>query len=131
VTRKKSFGRFDAPLRNVMQDWSAISANGSTVVVSLWRDEFRGPAGAMVYEKLDTSDWRDGQSKRDFFDHLRYALDHCGGLVRVVVSVRDPANPVRAIDCYPAPNVIMRITHLDEAAGSFRLEQVVPELQAA
>jgi hypothetical protein len=131
VTRKRSFGSYGAYPRNIIRAWSAISADGSSVVLSLWRDEFRGPAGAMVYEKPNTDDWRDGQSKRDFFDHLRYALNHCGGLVRVVVSVRDPSNPVRAIDCYPAPNVIMRITHLDEAAGSFRLEQVVPELQAA
>jgi hypothetical protein len=45
----------------------------------------------MVYEKSDTNDWV-GPGKRALFRHLRYALDHCGGSVRVVVSVRYLSN---------------------------------------
>lgn len=131
MTRKELFRRYGLRLLNLMTDWSALSSDGLVVALSLWLDEFRGRAGAMVYEKLDTRDWMDAAAKRRFFRHLQHSLHHCGGLVRVVVSVRDPANHARTVDCYPVPNVIMRITRLDVAAGSFRLEQVVPGSMAA
>ncbi|MDA9415143.1 hypothetical protein XI04_18640 [Bradyrhizobium sp. CCBAU 11430] len=81
----------------------------------------------MVYEKSDTSDWADGGAKRLFFLHLQHAVDHCEGLVRVVMVVRDPSNPSRTIDCYPARNVIMRVVALDTKRCTFRLEQVDSE----
>jgi hypothetical protein len=131
MTRKRAFGCYGARPRNPMTDWSAISSDGRTVAVSLWLDEFRGRARAMVYEKIHTDDWLPGPGKRLFFEHLQYALDHCSGLVRIVVSKRDPANRSRTIDCYPAPNVIMRIAYLDVRRDAFRLEQIVPDSKAA
>ena len=129
-SRSAAFLAYGVRLRNPMTDWSGISADGSMVAASLWRDEFRGLAGAMVYEKSDTNDWV-GPGKRALFQHLRYALDHCGGIVRVVVSVRDLSNCARVIDCYPAPNLLMRITYLDEMSGAFRLEQFLAVENAA
>lgn len=124
MTRTKSFRQLNA-LLSCPYRWSGKSTDGKTVVVSLWRDEFVGPAGAMVYEKGDTNDWVDGPAKREFFRHLRWALDHCGGIVRVVVAVRDLADRARASDCYPAPKLILRIAELDAINGAFRLEQVI------
>ncbi|WLC16280.1 hypothetical protein [Bradyrhizobium diazoefficiens] len=133
MTRTAAFGRYGIRLRNVMSRWSGISADGSTVAVSLWRHEFGGPAGTMVYDKADSSDWKDVAAKREFFRHLQWAVDHCEGIVRVVVVVRDPSKPPRTIDCYPAPNVIMRVVALDHVRSTFRLEQVRPaaELMSA
>ena len=130
-TRTSAFAALGTTLLDRMRDWSARSDDGSIVALSIWRDEFDGRAGAMVYEKLDTSDWRDGRGKERFFAELRRALDRCGGLVRIVVSVRDPNNAGRAKECYPAPRLLMRVTYLDVEERGFRLEQVVSEAEAA
>ncbi|MCK1297522.1 MULTISPECIES: hypothetical protein [unclassified Bradyrhizobium] len=133
MTRTAAFGRYGIRLRNVMSRWSGVSADGPTVAVSLWRHEFGGPAGEMVYDKADSSDWKHGIAKSEFFAHLQWAVDHCEGIVRVVIVVRDPSDPSRTIDCYPAPNVIMRVIALDAVGSTFRLEQVRPaaELMSA
>ncbi|UPK26742.1 patatin-like phospholipase domain-containing protein [Bradyrhizobium sp. 195] len=121
MTRTSAFGRYG--VRSAMNRWSGVSADGSTAAVSLWKDELEGPAGAMVYHKADTRDWTNGIAKREFFRHLQHAVDRCGGIVRVVMVVRDPSNPSRTIDCYPAPNVIMRVAALNMVGLAFRLEQ--------
>ncbi|MET4045448.1 hypothetical protein ABIC03_007180 [Bradyrhizobium sp. RT6a] len=126
MNRKSAFGYYSTPLRNPMTQWSGMSADRKIVAVSLWRDGFRGPGGRMIYEKSDTSDWADGPAKHLFFRHLQHAVDHSDGLVRVVMVVRDSSKPARTIDCYPAPNVIMRIASLDTVRLTFRLEQTDP-----
>lgn len=133
MTRTAAFGRYGIRLRNVMNRWSGVSADGLTVAVSLWKHEFSGPAGEMVYDKADSSDWKNVVAKREFFRDLQWAVDHCEGVIRVVVVVRDPSDPSRTIDCYPAPNVVMRVTALDTVGSTFRLEQVRPatELMSA
>ena len=97
------------------------------VVVTLWLDEFAGPAGSITYERRAHGDWRKGMASRLFFEDLAWALARLGGIVRVIVVVRDRgALPrVRVSDCYPARKLVMRITHLDTVTGAFRLEQVV------
>lgn len=133
MTRTSAFGRYGVRLRNIMSRWSGVSADGLTVAVSLWRHEFDGPGGAMVYDKADSSDWKNGIAKRDFFRNLQWAADHCQGIVRVVIVVRDASDPSRTMDCYPTPNVIMRVVALDTLRSTFRLEQVRPaaELMSA
>jgi hypothetical protein len=129
-SRRAAFSEYGVALLNTIRDWSGISADRRTVAVSLWRHELVGPAGAMVYEKLNTDDWSN-RGKRLFLEHLQFAVDQCGGLVRVVVSVRDEQDHARTSDCYPAPNVVMRIVHLDGQTGAFRLEQVLTDRRAA
>jgi hypothetical protein len=104
--------------------WSARSM--TMVVVTLWLDEFTGPAGSMTYERRAHGHWRKGIASRLFFEDLAWAVGHLGGIVRVIVVVRDrSALPrVRVSDCYPARKLVMRITHLDPVTGAFRLEQV-------
>lgn len=130
-TRREAFRAFGITLDNVNWSLSGVSADGSMVVVSLWRDELKWPSGSLVYDKPNTQDWKDGPGKRRFFEHLQFAIDHCDGLVHIVVSVRDPYDPVRTIDCYPRPNVVMRVGHLDVSQCAFRLEQVLPAKKAA
>ena len=126
MTRVQAFRHFGTRPKNPYR-WSARSADGTTVAVTLWRDELRGPAGRMVYWLPGWGDWNRGTG-RSFFEDLEWAVANCGGAVRVVVVVRDrKANPrARTADCYPAKDLLMRVTHLDPVAGAFRLEQVVP-----
>lgn len=59
---------------------------------------------------------------RERIENLKWARDHCDGLFRVVVTVaRDTKEIPRHIaDCFPKPNLVMRITDLDEETGEFR-----------
>jgi hypothetical protein len=81
----------------------------------------------MVCTRSGWDDWHQGNGSRAFFEDLRWAVEHCGGLVRVVVAVRDPkAFPrVRMAECYPCRNLYFRVVHFDAATGAFTLEQEV------
>jgi hypothetical protein len=126
-TRTQAFRLYNTELCNPYF-WSARSGDGKTVAVSLWRDGFEGPAGRMVYDRSSMEDWYDGSVRRRFFEDLAWAIKHCGGIVRVIVAVRDlSAFPlVRTAECYPCKNLLMRVTHLDPVAGAFKLEQAAP-----
>lgn len=125
-TRTQAFRFYGTKPRNSNWSWSARSEDGKTVVLSLWKDEFKGPVGAMVYDRPSTADWHDGPGKQQFFRDLAWAVAHCGGIVRVILVIRDPREPGRVLECYPQKNWLMRVTHLDREAGAFRLEQVIP-----
>ena len=112
---------------NRFWSWSARSVDGRTVAVTLWREQLRGLAGRMVCTRSDWGDWHQGNGSRAFFADLKWAVEHCGGIVRVVVAVRDPkALPqVRMAECYPCRNLYLRVVHFDRITGAFTLEQVV------
>ena len=130
-THTEAFRYHNTVSRNPNWSWSARSSDGKTVAVSLWKDEFKGPIGRMVYDRPGTADWYDGPGKRYFFQDLACAVANCGGIVRVVLVVRDPLEPGRALECYPQKNWLMRVTRLDPKAGAFRLVQVIPAEMAA
>src|SRR5665213_2689918 len=122
MTRLKAFRALGTKPRNRYRSLSARSADGKTVAVSLWKDRFQGPAGKMVYSRAGWGDWN-LVTGRLFIQDLLWALGNCGGLVKVAVVVRDPARPQpRTADCYPANNLLMRVTHVDPVTGAFRLE---------
>jgi len=125
-TRTAAFQFYNTKPRNPFWSWSARSKH--ELVVTLWKHEFQGPAGNMVYSKNNLQDWHTGTGSRAFIQDLAWALTHCGGLVRVIVVVRDESAlpAIRASECYPCKNLVMRVTHLDPATGAFSLEQVAP-----
>ena len=53
--------------------------------------------------------------------NLKHAVDNLGGLFRVVVAkAKDVDASHRAIeDCFPQPNLIMKIIELDRETGEF------------
>lgn len=125
-TRTQAFRLYNTEPRNPNWSWSARCAD--TVVVTLWKDEFTGPAGRMIYERHGLGNWHKGNGNRFLFEDLAWALANCGGIVRVIIAVRDlSAFPrVRMAECYPQKNLFMKVTHIDPISGAFRLEQVVP-----
>jgi hypothetical protein len=127
-TRTAAFRFFNTEPRNPNWSWSARSADGLAVVVTLWKDELIGPAGGMVYHRHDLGDWHKGNGSRLFFEDMAWALANCSGIVRVIVAIRDRnSGPrVRTAECYPQKQLFMRVTHLDPEMGAFRLEQVAP-----
>ena len=67
---------------------------------------------------------RPGETER--LENLKWARDNCDGRVRVVrMTARDEkANPRSIATCYPDDDLIMRVTALDEAKGTFRAESI-------
>lgn len=132
-TRTASFHFYNTEPLNSNWSWSARSEN--TVVLTLWRHEFTGPAGRMTYERRGFGDWRKGNGIKFFYEHLLWALTYLGGIVRVIVVVRDwRASPrVRMAECYPSKDLVMRVKSVNLVTGAFRLEQVAPanEVRAA
>jgi hypothetical protein len=65
---------------------------------------------------------RPGAKER--LENLKWAREHCDGLVRVVVMrAKDTKEDPRSIaECFPHDKLVMRIIHIDEATGEFRAE---------
>lgn len=54
--------------------------------------------------------------------HLKWAMAHCDGLLRVVVlkAVDTQAKPKVLESCYPDANLILKIIRFDAKTGCFR-----------
>jgi hypothetical protein len=77
-TRTAAFRFFSTEPRNPNWSWSARSTDGQTVVVTLWKHEFTGSAGDMIYARSNLGDWHKGIGSRVFFEDLLWALAYCG-----------------------------------------------------
>ncbi|SEP50735.1 hypothetical protein SAMN02990966_07748 [Rhodospirillales bacterium URHD0017] len=127
-TRQACFQHFDALCRNPRWSWSARSADGKTVVMTMWEDEIVWKGRTATYQSLSRNVTRKrkrpGETER--LENLKWARDHCGGLVRVVMMTATNKDPYsrKIATCYPADHLIMRIGQLDEGNGTFRAESV-------
>jgi hypothetical protein len=68
---------------------------------------------------------RNGRNKpgnKERIENLIWAREHCGGLFRVVVVQAHEARPTSIAECWPAPNLVMKLTELDLDTGEFRAE---------
>lgn len=103
---------------------SAISDDGVTVVVAMWDDEIvRLNDGRITYQSRFGPALR-GKSRRinlQWISHLKWAVAHCDGLIRVVVlTAQDPqADPRVLKSCYPDDRLIMQVIRLDTKTGFF------------
>jgi hypothetical protein len=103
---------------------SAISSDGTIVVVAMWEDEIlRLDDGRIIYQSRFGPTLR-GKSQRinlQWIAHLKWALAHCHGLIRVVVlTAQDPqANPRIVKSCHPDDTLVMQIIRLDTKTGVF------------
>lgn len=93
----------------------------------MWQDEIKREGGKLVYgsrPRPAQEDKRPGASER--LENLKWARDHCEGLVRVVIAIAKDvtASPREAESWFPQEKLVMRITHLDEVTGAFRAESV-------
>ena len=68
---------------------------------------------------------------RERVENLRWAQDHCNGVVRVVMvkAVDIKAYPREIAACFPRDDLIMKITDFDAETGQFRaisIERIEP-----
>ena len=125
----EAFEHFGATGKNQRWSWSARSADGKTIVITLWKDRLDYSGKPIVYDTFKRANlhvWIDRPGNRERIENLIWARDRCNGLFRVVITVaEDPnAEPRKIQDCYPKDDWLMQITALDEKTGQFRAEKI-------
>lgn len=125
-TCEACFEHFGAVCKNPRWSWSARSTDGKTVVITMWEDEITQDGPMVIYQSRLRTRTRKRPGETERLENLIWAHDHCDGLVRVVrMTARDEkANPRSIATCYPDDDLIMCVTALDKAKGTFRAESV-------
>src|SRR5947208_1254566 len=125
-THTSAFAYFGTAPNNVQWSWSARSADGKTVVVTLWQDHIKGREGSTIcgHDSFEPS-VRKRPGFRELMKNLAWARDHCGGRFHVIVAIaRDRnADPRSIAECFPSP-IVMRITSLNIETGAYTAESV-------
>ena len=129
MTLSECFASYGARGKNPRWSWSARSPDGKTVVLTLWADQIkRGPGRTIIYDDFDSTGegWVERPGNRERLENLIHCRDYCDGLFRVVITkARDTKAVPRAIeDCFPRPDLLMRIDELNEMTGEFRAVSV-------
>jgi len=119
-THTAAFRHFGTTPKNVQWSWSARSADGKTVVLTLWKHEFHGRTYRSNFTSED-SDPRLGFG--ELMENLKWAQEHCDSRFRAIIATaRDPdAYPPSIKECYPG-RMTMRLTSLDHKTGNFTAE---------
>ena len=126
-THKACFDTYGAKPGNPRWSWSGRSEDGKTIAVTVWQDRFED--GIDVYRSrpyLGDKDWKSRPGHNELVGNLAWARDHCDGEVRIIIAVPvDPSADPRAIrECFPRPDIRMRVTDLNETSGDFTLTRI-------
>ena len=124
----RCFTHFGAVCASNRLSKSAVTQDGQTVVVAIWEDEVQRDGERVMYQSRYRPALK-GKSRRvdsELMANLKWAKDHCGGLVRVVILTAQDvtAEPRKIMYCYADDSLVMRITELDCRARTFRAESV-------
>jgi hypothetical protein len=127
-THKECFEHFSVKPGNPRWSWSGRSDDGQTVAVTFWQDRFENK-GTLYrsHVHLPGDKWFGSPGHTELIRNLAWARDHCGGCVRVIVAIPKDRNasPRSIKECFPQPDLIMRLSELDPATGDFILERSV------
>jgi len=124
----RCFTHFGAVCASNRFSKSAVTQDGQTVVVAIWEDEVQRDGERVIYQSRYRPALK-GKSRRvdsELMANLKWAKEHCGGLVRVVILTAQDvtAEPRKIMYCYADDSLIMRITELDCRTRTFRAESV-------
>jgi hypothetical protein len=127
-TLAKCFAHFGAVCASRRFSKSAVTQDGQTVVVAMWEDEVQRLGDRVVYESRYKPRLK-GKVRgvdSELIANLKWARDHCFGLVRVVMLAAEDvtAEPRKIACCYPNDSLVMRITGFDSHTRTFRAESV-------
>src|SRR5277367_2991154 len=86
----QSFAHFKAAGKNPRWSWSARSADGETVVMTLWKDIIdysSNPISYNTFGRKDLPEWIKRPGNQESIENLKWAVDHCAKKFRVVIIV--------------------------------------------
>jgi hypothetical protein len=121
----EAFKRAGVAPKNQRWSWSARSADGKTVVLTLWKDMLDYSAKPITYSSVNregSAAWATRPGNRERLEMLIWARDHCDGLFRVVITTaKDTEAETREIkDAHYQQRMIMKLIELNEQTGEFR-----------
>src|SRR5258708_15692292 len=102
-TRAGAFAQVGVRLRNNQWSWSGRSEDGQTVAITVWTDKVKREDDSFVYRQIAYTEAERGRPGfRELIENLRWARDHCGGFVKIVMTTAedDKANPRAGERCY-------------------------------
>jgi len=120
----EAFASFGASGKNPRWSWSARSADGKTVVMTLWKDGFDYSSRPPKYRSVAESgkeDWLNRPGNKERRENLEWALENCGGMFRVVIVVAEDerAEPRKIKSSYPQRRMWGKITRINADTGEF------------
>jgi len=123
-TLTEAYAFFGIKLRNFRTSWSGRNPDDGTVAVTLWQDEFRDYGKIFRPGDIEDPDARLGSI--ELMENLRWAIDHCDSMVRVVVAAAKDltAKQRKQRLCFPHPTMRMRIVELRERERGVIFERV-------
>jgi len=118
-----AFAHYGVELTNDQWSWSGRTPEGE-VVLSLWKHEFNYKDTPISYSPNSQTLhlWKDRPGNKERIANLIHAREQWGGRFRVVVlrAVDPKVDPPKVEEAYPQPNMIMRVSELNEETGEFR-----------
>lgn len=126
---EKAFDHFKAKRANKRWSWSGLNMETKTVVLTLWEDEISDLNKLpVVYSNRGKNVhlWADKLGNKERIKYLKWARAHCNSQFKVIITIaRDPKKRPKTIKkCYPAQNLVMRLTYFNEVTGDFCAESV-------
>ena len=119
----EAFRAYGAKGNNPRWSWSARTPDGQ-VVMTFWKDLIQRDGSHLSYSifgRADRLHWKDNPGNSERIENLKWAKDHCEGLMRVVIVVAEDtnANPRSILESYPQKKWLMKLVEFDERTGEF------------
>ena len=120
----EAFRAFRAEGKNSRWSWSARTRDGKTVVMTFWKDQLdysSNPISYSTFGRPNLEKWTDLPGNQERIENLKWARDHCEGLMRVVIieAFDAAAHPRRIAQSFPHKRMVMKLTGLNEETGEF------------
>jgi hypothetical protein len=117
------FRTFGAEGRNPRWSRSARTPNGK-VVMTFWKDQLNYLTNPISYSSFGSPtlrQWTEQLGNRERTEKLKWARDHCGGLMQAVIieAVDENAEPRQIARSFPHRRLVMKLTSLNEETGEF------------
>jgi hypothetical protein len=119
----EAFRAYGAKGSNPRWSWSARTPDDQ-IVMTFWKDLIHSGGDHLSYSifgRPDRIHWKANPGNSERIENLKWAKEHCDGLMRVVIVVAEDteANPRKIVDSYPQKNWLMKLVELDEHTGEF------------
>lgn len=126
-THKACFDSYRVKPSNPRWSWSGRSDDGKSVAITVWQDRFE--KGIDLYRShthLGENGWQSRPGHNELIRNLAWARDNCDGVVRIIIAIAEDktASPRTIKECFPRPDILMRVVELDESSGDFVLKRI-------
>ena len=120
-THKAAFAHFGTIPKNIFWSWSARSADGKQIAVTIWKNQLKKQDDHFFIEQGSYGLAEDSNGHRELKENLAWAWAHCDKRFHVVLADAEnyDEHPRKITSCHPWERVVKRLTQFDPDTGSF------------